>query len=191
MDLALRMILWTAIAGGMGALPLAWAIGRWGLGVDIRSYGDGNPGAMNVLRAGGWRWFVPALLLEFLKGALPLWLARWIGGLSGWALVPPALAAPLGHALTPFFRFRGGKALAVTFGVWSGLTEWRIPMLLGGLFAAALRWFPPEARAVRIGMIALDLLLGAAVLIGWASLSLWAIAWGHTVLLFWTHRRAV
>lgn len=187
MDLWLRVLLWTAFAGGMGALPLASAVGRWGLRTDIRRYGDGNPGAMNVLRAGGWGWFVPALVLEVLKGAVPLWLARTVGELSGWALAPPALAAPVGHAFSPWLRFRGGKAIAVTFGVWSGLTEWRVPVLLGGLFAAALLWFPPEARAVRVGMLALDALLGVAVLVGWVPLSLWLIAWGHTALLFWTH----
>jgi glycerol-3-phosphate acyltransferase PlsY len=189
MNLELQTGLWTLIAGGMGALPLAWAIGRWGIGVEIRSFGDGNPGAMNVLRAGGWKWFVPALLLEFLKGALPIALARWLGGLSGWALVLPALAAPLGHAFTPWLRFRGGKGLAVTFGVWCGLTEWRVPILLGGLFAVALRLFRSEEQAVRAGMLALDLLLGGAALIGFASVSLWAVALGHTLLLLWTHRR--
>jgi len=183
------VILWTAIAGFSGSLPLAYWIGRWALGVDIRRYGDGNPGAMNVKRAGGWRWFIPALLLEFLKGAIPIWLARSMGGLSGWALFPMAMAAPLGHARSPWLGGKGGKAIAVTFGVWSGLTEWRIPMLMGGLFALALRLAPPEGRAVRIGMLILSGLLIGASGIGWAHPSLAATSIGHTLLLIWTHRR--
>ncbi len=180
---------WAVIAFGCGALPLAWWIGRWGLGVDIRRYGDGNPGAMNVWRAGGRGWFILALALEFLKGALPLWLAQAWGALSGWALVPAALAAPLGHAFSPWLGFRGGKALAVTFGVWSGLTLWRVPMGLGGLFAFFLWRTPPEARAVRWGMLTLDGALAIAWGLGWIHPSLLAIALGHTALLFWTHRR--
>ncbi len=182
-------VLWTAIAFFSGSLPLAWWIGQWGMGVDIRQYGDHNPGAMNVWRAGGRGWFVLALLLEFLKGACPLWLAQGLAGLSGWWLVPPAIAAPLGHAFSPWLGFRGGKALAVTFGVWSGLTLWKIPMLLGGLFALFLKWMPPEARAVRMGMLSLDGLLALAVVAGWASPTWLIVALGHTVLLFWTHRQ--
>lgn len=186
----LSVMLWTLIAGLSGSLPLAYWIGLWALGVDIRRYGDGNPGAMNVKRAGGWRWFIPALLLEFLKGAIPLWLARLGGGLSEWALLPPAMAAPLGHARSPWLGGKGGKAIAVTFGVWSGLTEWRVPMLMGSIFALTLRLTPPESRAVRIGMLILSGLLLIAGGMGWVHPSMAAISIGHTILLFWTHRRS-
>ncbi|MCS7252129.1 MAG: glycerol-3-phosphate acyltransferase [Thermoflexus sp.] len=181
--------LWSAVAFLSGSLPLAWWIGRWGMKVDIRQYGDGNPGAMNVRRAGGRGWFVLALLLEFFKGAIPIWLARHIGGLSDWALIPLAIAAPVGHAFSPWLGFRGGKALAVTFGVWSGLTLWQIPMLLGGLFALFLRLAPPEARAVRLGTLSLDGLLAFAAAAGWAPVAWLVVALGHTALLLWTHRR--
>ena len=168
---------------------MAYWAGRLFLGRDIRQYGNGNPGAVNVWRAGGRKAFAVALLLEFLKGALPIWLGRSLGGLSGPRLVPPALAAPLGHACSPLLGFRGGKALAVTFGVWSGLTGWRAPLLLGGLFGLMLRAAPPEARAVRLGMVGFDLLLGLAAARRKADPWLLATALGHTALLFWTHRR--
>jgi len=185
----MAVMVWTTVAFFSGSLPIAWWIGRGVLGVDIRRYGDGNPGAMNVWRAGGRVTFAAALLLEFLKGAGPIWLAQYWGGLTGWGLLLPALAAPVGHAFSPWLRFRGGKALAVTFGVWSGLTLWRVPLVLGGLFAVLLRLTPPEARAVRLGMLILDIGLALAVAAGRAHPSLWVIALGHTALLFWTHRQ--
>lgn len=182
-------VMWGLIAFLSGSLPLAWWMGWLGMGVDIRRYGDGNPGAMNVWRAGGRAWFVLALLLEFLKGAVPLWLAQGLSHLSGWQLVPPAIAAPLGHAFSPWLRFRGGKALAVTFGVWSGLTLWQIPILLGGMFGLLLRWTSSEAQTVRIGMLILNVVLAIAAAVGWAHPAWLFIALSHTILLFWTHRK--
>lgn len=183
-----RVILWTILAALCGSLPLAYWIGRSALGVDIRHYGDGNPGAMNVWRAGGRGWFVIALLLEFLKGAIPIWLARAWGGLEGWSLLPPVLAAPLGHAFSPFLGFRGGKAIAVTFGVWSGWTLWQVPLLLGAIFTLLLRLTPPEARAVRNGILVLVLLLALAALLRQVSWALPTAALGHAALLIWKVR---
>ena len=56
------------------------------------------------------------------KGALPVALAYYVFGVSGWGLMPVMLAPILGHAYSPFLRFKGGKAIAVTFGVWTALT---------------------------------------------------------------------
>lgn len=113
----------------MGSLPLAYWIGRSGLKKDIRAYGDHNPGAFNVLRAGGFAWGGLAIVLEVTKGALPVGLAVGQLGIDGWGLVACAIAPILGHAFSPFLKFRGGKAIAVTFGVWIGLTIWPLPFI--------------------------------------------------------------
>lgn len=113
----------------MGSLPLAVWLGRSGLKKDIRAYGDHNPGAFNVLRAGGAMWGSLAIILEITKGALPVGLAAGPFGITGWGLVACAIAPILGHAFSPFLKFRGGKAIAVTFGVWIGLTIWPFPVI--------------------------------------------------------------
>jgi glycerol-3-phosphate acyltransferase PlsY len=132
------MLLWCLIAFLAGSLPFSPLLGRLALRRDIRDFGDGNPGSTNVFRAGG-RWIgVAALLLDGLKGALPVGIAYWGYRWTGWPMVALALAPALGHAFSPFLVGRGGKAVAVTFGIWAGLTGPEAPIVLGLLLGA---WF--------------------------------------------------
>jgi glycerol-3-phosphate acyltransferase PlsY len=166
-----------------GALPFSVWIGQLALGRDVRRYGDGNPGAFNVLRAGGAGWFVLAMLLDFLKGALPVALAQFVGHQSGWALVLIAAAPVLGHATSPFLRFRGGKGLAVTFGIWAGVSLFVVPVLLGVSFAIWTLALKDSGWAVMAGL--------GSLLVGLLSLSiepLWLGIWlGTSGILIWKH----
>ena len=67
-------LIFTLLGFLLGALPFSVWIGRFGLQRDIMKVGDGNPGATNVLRAGGFLWFSLALMLDIGKGALPVGL---------------------------------------------------------------------------------------------------------------------
>ncbi len=93
--------------------------------------GDANPGATNVLRAGGRTAFVIAALLDALKAAIPVGLAYFWVGVDGWPLAFVGAAPLAGHAFSPFLGWHGGKAVAATFGAWAGLTIWEGPTLLG------------------------------------------------------------
>jgi glycerol-3-phosphate acyltransferase PlsY len=115
----------------LGSVPFALWLSRLTLRVDIRRYGDGNPGAGNAWRAGGWRLGVPGALLDYSKGALPVAIAHYSLGVSRWALAPVALAPVVGHAFSPFLRGRGGKAVAATFGIWSVLISLAGVLTLG------------------------------------------------------------
>lgn len=128
----LDMFIWTAIGFMAGALPFSVWIGRLALKKEITQFGDANPGATNVLRAGGRGWAAAALALDALKAALPISLAYYAVGIADWRLVPVALAPVYGHAFSPLLRFRGGKAVAATLGMWIALTLWTVPTL-GGL----------------------------------------------------------
>jgi glycerol-3-phosphate acyltransferase PlsY len=176
--------LWILFAFFMGALPLSVWLGRLALGLDIRQYGDGNPGATNVWRAAGPKWGLLAGLLDFLKGFLPVGLANYAFGLEGLLLAAVALAPILGHAFSPFLQFNGGKALAVSFGIWTGLTLWLVPLILGLLFGLFLAILMPEGWAVLAGSLSLLpvlLLLEANVA--------WLVVWaGMALILAWTHR---
>lgn len=179
----LTTIIWTIIAFIAGSLPLSLWLGRLALGVDIRAYGDGNPGAANVWRAGGPYWGILAILLDSFKGLIPVALANFLVGLDDWALVPVALAPIAGHAFSPFLRFHGGKALAVTFGVWTGLSIWLVPTILGLSFALWLSLLRPEGWAVLAG--SLTLLAALFILPTPAS---WLAVWLGMALIFaWTH----
>jgi glycerol-3-phosphate acyltransferase PlsY len=184
MNETLTNFLWIAFAFLCGALPLSYWLGRVALHVDIRQYGDGNPGGANVWRAGGKWWGMLAILLDVLKGLVPVALANFQAGLDGLALVAVALAPILGHAYTPFLGFNGGKAIAVTFGIWTGLTLWQAPVVLGLAFAFWLLVLRVEGWAILAGMLTLFLyfILTAAP---WTWLAVWA---GSLLLFLWKHR---
>jgi len=107
----------------LSACPFSLWLGRWFLGKDIRRYGDGNPGAANVFRAGGRKLGFTAVLLDIAKGVPLVMLAKLYFAHSEPTLVVVALCAVLGHAFSPLLRFRGGKSVAVTFGVIIGLLQ--------------------------------------------------------------------
>ncbi len=176
--------LWILLAFLMGSLPLSVWLGKIALHTDIRLYGDGNPGAANVWRAGGKWWGIVAVLLDFLKGAIPVGLANYVVGLEGWALVAVALAPILGHAFSPFLSFRGGKSLAVTFGIWTGLTLWVVPTVMGLAFGFWLAIMVVEGWAVLLGMLTLLIFL----LVAMPDRVLLAVWFGSLLILVWKHR---
>ena len=125
----LPQLLWAILSFFAGALPLSVWVGRLAAQRDIREVADHNPGATNVLRTGGFGWFIVAMSLDISKAAVPVGLATQIFGWSGWPLLLIALAPPLGHAFSPFLGGKGGKAVAAVFGVWIGLTIWQLPVV--------------------------------------------------------------
>jgi glycerol-3-phosphate acyltransferase PlsY len=110
-------VLLAIAAFGLSAVPFSILVGRWLLGKDIRSYGDGNPGAFNVFRAGGQKAGYLAVFLDVLKGSPFVFLAYFWLALPDLSVVAVALSAVLGHAFSPFLGWHGGKSVAVTFGV--------------------------------------------------------------------------
>lgn len=118
----LLVVVWTIVSFISGSLPFSVWVGSWAAGKDIRQFGDGNPGATNALKAGGWQSGLLALFLDILKGALPVALAHYVFGIESLGLVPIAVAPTAGHAFSPFLGWQGGKALAVSLGTWIGLT---------------------------------------------------------------------
>jgi glycerol-3-phosphate acyltransferase PlsY len=108
----------------IGSLSFAVIVSRaMGLN-DPRTFGSKNPGATNVLRSGNKAAAVITLLLDAVKGFLPVLLVRLYGGPYGMedgtvALV--GLAAFLGHLWPVFFRFKGGKGVATFIGVVFGI----------------------------------------------------------------------
>ena len=91
---------------------------------DPRTYGSKNPGATNVLRSGSKAAATATLLLDALKGWLPVMLVRWFGkpyGLEDGTIALVGLAAFLGHLWPVFFKFEGGKGVATALGVLLGI----------------------------------------------------------------------
>jgi len=118
-------VLATVAAYLMGSLSFAVIVSSvMGLN-DPRTYGSKNPGATNVLRSGSKAAAVVTLLLDALKGWLPVVLVRWYGkpyGLDDGTVAMVGLAAFLGHLYPVFFRFVGGKGVATALGVLMGIS---------------------------------------------------------------------
>ena len=126
----LGVIVYSIVAFLLGAIPFALVIGYRVLGVDIRDYGDGNPGTFNVMRAGGGIiWTGATLMLDVSKSAAPTGLAVYVFNIEGWPLVVIALAPVLGHMFSPFLDYQGGKAIAATGGMFIGLSLIELPLI--------------------------------------------------------------
>ncbi len=120
-------VLATLAAYLIGSLSFAVIVSRaMGLS-DPRTYGSGNPGATNVLRSGNKAAAILTLLLDALKGYVPVVLVKEFGGAYGLdegTLALVGLAAFLGHLWPVFFHFKGGKGVATAAGVLFGLNPW-------------------------------------------------------------------
>ncbi len=176
----LALLVWCTAAFVCGALPFAvWVAGR-----EVQAVGDGNPGAANAWRVGGWRAGLAVLLLDFLKGALPVAAAHFGAHQTGWPLALIAVMPLLGHAFSPLLRGRGGKGLTVTFGLWAGLTLASAPLALGASMLLVYTVQRADAWSALLslaGLLAYLLLTAAAP---WL-LGVWA---ANFLILGWTHR---
>ena len=87
---------------------------------DPRTFGSKNPGSSNVLRSGSKLAALLTLLLDALKGFIPVLLVKLYGefyGLGAGTMALVGLAAFFGHLYPVFFKFKGGKGVATAAGV--------------------------------------------------------------------------
>ena len=99
---------------------------------DPREQGSGNPGATNVLRLGGKKAAALTLAGDMLKGAIPVLLAHLLSD-SPAVLASTAVAAIVGHMYPVFFRFKGGKGVATTFGAVAALV-YPVALFMGAVW---------------------------------------------------------
>jgi len=114
----------TLLAYLIGSLSFAVVVSRFMGLADPRTYGSNNPGATNVLRSGNKVAALLTLLLDGVKGWLPVWWVVHFGvayGLGEGTVAMVALAAFVGHVWPVFFRFKGGKGVATAAGVLTGI----------------------------------------------------------------------
>lgn len=112
-----------------GSIPFGLMIGRTIKGIDLRDHGSGNIGATNVGRVLGKKWGLICLVLDALKGLLPVALfPRLICGADHPGLddlaVLAGVATIVGHMFPCWLGFRGGKGVATSLGVVAMLSPW-------------------------------------------------------------------
>jgi glycerol-3-phosphate acyltransferase PlsY len=144
----------------VGAIPASYIAGRLAKGIDLRKHGSGNLGATNAFRVLGAKVAAPVVVFDILKGTLPvIAFSRWDGsGDWRWELAYGA-AAIVGHVFPVYMRFRGGKGVATSAGVFLALAPEAVGLgLLTWLIVLKL------TRMVSAGSIAAGVVVG--VLLG-------------------------
>lgn len=128
----LKYILLILISYGMGSINVAVLISTYILHRDVRNEGSGNAGATNVARVFGMKMGVITLLCDFLKTVLAMCIGHMLLGEDG--LVIAAAACLVGHSWPVFFKFKGGKGVAVS-GMIALMLDWRLFVILVAVFA--------------------------------------------------------
>ncbi|WP_308637392.1 glycerol-3-phosphate acyltransferase [Paenibacillus silvisoli] len=190
----MNIVWWTLLSFLSGSLMFSYWLGLLA-SHNLKEVGDGNPGGLNLWRAAGYTYGLVGITLDFMKGYVPIFLLVQTKALPGLWVVLPAAAALLGHAFSPFMKGRGGKGIAVTFGVWSGLTAFSATLAYAIILALLLagarrlnRGRPTSADMdgfqVVLGMLLLLIYLGY---VGYSSAIL-LFGWFNLLFLAYTHR---
>jgi glycerol-3-phosphate acyltransferase PlsY len=133
----------------LGSIPFAYITARLKKRVDIRQVGGGNVGALNVYREVGPVFGLAVLAADVAKGALAIFVARWLGLSPLWTCVA-GFATVVGHNWPCFIGFRGGKGAATLMGVL--IPSVPVPFVIG--FGIALLVVIVTSN-VRLGIIGL------------------------------------
>lgn len=105
----------------LGAIPSGYLITKKIKGFDIRDYGSGNPGAANVYRIVGSKAGWATFICDALKGAVAVTLAKIFAPEIPWLPIACGFMSICAHMWTVFLKFRGGKGVATSAGVFGAL----------------------------------------------------------------------
>jgi len=112
-----QLILTALIAYLIGSIPTGYLIVKAKTGQDIRTVGSGSTGATNVKRVLGKKWFFTVMVLDAIKGATPVFLAKYLLPDSyGLFAVIASICVIIGHSKPVFLQFKGGKSVASGIG---------------------------------------------------------------------------
>lgn len=172
----------------LGSIPTSFWVGRAVYGVDLRNRGSGNLGATNTFRVLGWKAALPVFVVDVAKGFVPAW---WFPRLEpepwAWAIAYGA-AAIVGHVFSVWVKFRGGKGIATSAGVFLGVAPWAVlaGFVVWGITVAT-------TRIVSLASMLAALTIPVAVLVfpheGGMTLEWFTI--GIAAFVIWAHRENV
>ena len=139
----LNLLILIVISYLMGSFPTAIIAGKLLKNIDIRDHGSGNAGATNVFRVLGWRAAIVVLLIDMIKGFVPVFFLAPALVTSAEQVIYfqllAAIAAILGHIFTVFAGFKGGKGVGASAGAFLALAP--LPLLLALLtFIIIVAW---------------------------------------------------
>ncbi len=124
----------------LGSIPTGYLIAKRVMGIDIREHGSGNPGAANVYRTVGKWAGISTFLIDALKGFIPVCLARHYCPEDYWVAIVCGVIAILGHMWTIYLKFRGGKGVATSAGVFAALLPIPTALAFAAFVACVAKW---------------------------------------------------
>ena len=148
----------------IGSIPTGYLIVKLFTGQDIRTIGSGSTGATNVKRVMGKKWFFTVMILDAIKGALPVVLTIIYATIFtdiGLLPVIAAVSVILGHSKSIFLKFSGGKSVASGVGTLLAL-NWQVGLIVAGVWAV-VTWISKYVS------------LGSIVAIATAPLLMWIL----------------
>ena len=183
-------------AFAVGGIPFGYLVGRIVLKDDIRKFGSGNIGATNVGRVLGWKWGIGVLLLDALKGLLPVLLTdRLLAAAgqqdpAGYCRLAAGLAAVTGHMYPIWLRLRGGKGVATALGVVAMVSPFCSGIALFGFVCTLML-----SRMVSLSSIVASLAFATSHVLrmggaAWTATGLPLTAFSFLIpgLIIWRHR---
>jgi glycerol-3-phosphate acyltransferase PlsY len=180
----MSVIVWTVIAYILGSIPFGLVIAKSICHIDPRLDGSRNTGATNIARLCGTKFGIATLVLDILKGFLPVLMSSaWIESDLGLSMV--VLAAIAGHVFSCFMGFKGGKAVATTIGAFLAVSPW------GTIFSAALCLGTVALSGhVSMGSLTFALALPVFMLLT-GNFAYIPVALVVMVILFWRHKENI
>ncbi len=183
-------LLFSIISFISGSIPYSVLLTKLFSGKDVREVGDNNPGAVNAWKTGGSYIGILVMFMEFLKAILPISIAIKYFGIEGFDLIIVSFMPILGHSFSPFLKFKGGKALAVTAAMWLALFQIEAAIVIFGLLAIFFAIQKNDAWTVNIVHFCF-LLYGLITVISKSYISnnqfvfLWILA---SILMIYNHK---
>lgn len=179
----IKFLIFAVVAYIFGSLPCGVWLGKAIKDIDIREYGSKNSGATNAYRILGPKYGIMVLILDALKGYIPLYIASSFG-VDGIYIIVLGLIAILGHTFSFFLQFKGGKGVATSLGVFLFLMPKVVGILvlvfilvvgisryisLGSVICAALLpilayFMPVRDSSTRMPLVFISLLVGVFVI---------------------------
>lgn len=178
---------WLLSAYLIGGIPFGYLIGRM-RGIDVRTVGSKNIGATNVFRTVGKKWGLLAFALDVAKGLVPTLLAKSFAS-AAWMPLAVGVSCVVGHMLTPYMKFKGGKGVATAFGMLIGL----VPALVGVAFLVFVAAFA-LSNYISLGSCLAAAFLAVSVWFPWlgvkgvADLPQCILVTAIALFVIWKHR---
>ena len=184
-----QIALITAASYLIGSIPTGYIIVKLFTGQDIRTIGSGSTGATNVKRVMGKKWFFTVMILDAIKGALPVALSAYYAtALQDYGVLPvlAAICVILGHSKSVFLNFTGGKSVASGVGTLMAL-NWQAGLIIAAVWGV-VTWV---SKYVSLGSI---VALGISPVIMWflnAPVAYIVYALIAAIYVIWLHRENI